>query len=101
MKKYHTKDNKKWEYKVEKINVHSAEAIQKEIDSHEKDIERIQKLIENGNSNDQDILNNMKKNSEVIQNCEKEIQNAQNKIEDMKNEINETQKELLLKVLEL
>ena len=22
MKKYHTKDNKKWEYKVEKINVH-------------------------------------------------------------------------------
>ena len=43
----------------------------------------------------------MKKNSEVIQNCEKEIQNAQNKIEDMKNEINETQKGLLLKVLEL
>ena len=41
----------------------------------------------------------MKKNSEVIQNCEKEIQNAQNKIEDMKNEINEAQKELLLKVL--
>lgn len=38
--------------KVEKINVHSAEAIQKEIDSHEKDVERIQKLIENGNSND-------------------------------------------------
>jgi len=52
MKKYHTKDNKKWEYKVEKINVNSAEAIQKEIDSHEKDVERIQKLIENGNSND-------------------------------------------------
>ena len=52
MKKYHTKDNKKWEYKVEKINVHSAEAIQKEIDSHERDVERIHKLIENGNSND-------------------------------------------------
>ena len=43
----------------------------------------------------------MKKNSEVIQNCEKEIKIVQNKIEDIKKEINETQKELLLKVLEL
>ena len=46
-------------------------------------------------------MNNIKKNSKVIKNCEKEIQIVQNKIEDIKKEINETQKELLLKVLEL
>ena len=61
MKKYHSKDYNKWEYKVEKINLYTAEDIQKEIDSHKKDIESIQKLIEDGNSNNKDILNNIKK----------------------------------------
>ena len=101
MKKYHTKENKKWEYKVEYISYYTDEEIQKEIDIHKRDIERIQKMFGGGNVNNEDVLKDLEKNSEYIQDREKKIQNAQIKIEDIKKEINKTQKELLLKVLEL
>ena len=102
MKKYHTKENKKWEWKNEVICIFTDEEIQKKIDKHEKEIEGIQKLLlEKGNAIDEDILNDMQKNSEYIKDCEVDIKNAQNNIEDIKKEINKTQKELLLKVLEL
>ena len=103
MKKYHTKDNKKWEWKNEVICKHTDEEIQKEIDTHEKDIKPIQELLllKKGKEINEDILNDMQKNSEYIKDCEVNIKNAQNNIEDIKKEINKTQKELLLKVLEL
>ena len=100
MKKYHTKENKKWEYKNEVIHTYTDEEIEKKNNIHKQEIEELEKQLENGEL-DQDTINNSKKNSRPIKLQEEEIVKAKNKIEDIKNEINKTQKELLLKVLEL
>ena len=100
MKKYHTKENKKWEYKSEVIRIYTDEEIEKQNNIHKQEIEELERQLENGEL-DQDMIDKSKKNSGSIKLQEEEIVKAKNKIEDIKNEINKTQKELLLKVLEL
>ena len=100
-KKYHTKENKKWEYIHRNKSKYTEEEIKNKIDAENKDLESLRKVLENIVNGEKQNLEEIEKNSEQIKNCEKEIREYENKIYNIKHNLKKSQKDLLLNLAEL
>ena len=100
-KKYHTKENKKWEFIHRNKPKYTEEEIKNKIDAENKDLESLRKVLENMVNGEKQNLEGIEKNSEQIKNCEKEIREYENKIYNIKHNLKKSQKELLLNLAEL
>ena len=100
-KRYHTKENKKWEYIQRNKPKYTEEEIKIKIDAEKKDLEPLRKALQNILNGEKQNLKDLEKNSEKIKNCEKEIREYEKKIDDIKDNLKKSQKDLLLNLAKL